>query len=522
MRSGLLLLSGLAFVMRADAQTTPTWAEDIAPIFYNNCTKCHNTNGIANMYPLITYSEAVSIAPMIQYNVTNGIMPPWPPDTTYKRLAHERILSPAEVAAIDAWVNGGTPSGNLSNAPTPPVYNTGATMTNPTVDLTMPVYTVNTTTDLYRCFVIPSGVGTTQYIKEIEIIPGNRQIVHHVLAYQDTSQTPVNLDNNDPGPGYTSFGGVGSNTAELIGGWVPGDAGIARYPVGMGVKFLANSYIILQIHYPGGITNQVDSTRILLKLQGGSMREVYLDPILNHVTNITPALIIPANQVKSFSEQYFVPINVSLISIAPHMHLIGQKIKSYAVDPNGDTIPLINIPKWDFHWQGFYNFRKVTKIPMNSWLKAEATYDNTVNNPNNPNNPPQTVVAGESTTDEMMIVYFAWTYYLPGDENIILDSSAVLGVENNPDMIVTPQLYAPYPSPANDEVTVDFYLPEKSTVSIELYDMTGKLVASPIEEKEFASGSNTCMVNIKNLSSGIYLVKLRTGDTVRTKKVVKE
>lgn len=512
----------IAFSITANAQTTPTWADDIAPILYNNCTKCHNPNGIANLYPLITYSEAAGLSGSIQFAVTTGKMPPWPPDTAYKRLAHERVLSPSEINAIDAWVNGGAPSGNISNAPPAPTYTSTQQMVNPTVNVSMPVYTVNTTTDLYRCFVIPSGVGTTQYIKEIEIIPGNRQIVHHVLAYADTSQTPVNLDNGDPGAGYTSFGGVGSNTAELIGGWVPGDAGVAKYPNGMGIKFLANSYIILQIHYPSGITNQVDSTKILLKLASGPMREVFLDPILNHVTNITPALIIPPNQVKYFSEQYFVPVNVSLISVAPHMHLIGTDIKSYYIDSNSDTFPLIDIPNWDFHWQGFYMFRKIEKVPANSMLRAEANYDNTTNNPDNPNNPPQWVYAGEATTDEMMLVYFAWTYYFPGDENIILDSSSVLGVGENEQGTPIPYLYEPYPSPANKLVTTNFYLPEKTNVSIEICDMTGKLVLVPVEGKEYAEGMYSFQVNIEHLSSGLYFVKLKAGDAVLTKKLVKE
>lgn len=521
----LLIAIATTIYTQVSSQTTPTWAEDVAPILYENCTKCHNSNGIANKYPLIEYSDAANLSGIIQYDVTNGIMPPWPPDTTYSRLAHERVLSPDEIAAISDWVNGGTPSGNLSLAPIPPTYSSSVQMQNPTVSLQMPTYTVNTTTeDMYRCFVIPSGITTDQYITEVEIIPGNRQVVHHVLAYADTSGTCVTLDSNDPDLGYLSFGGTGSTTSRLIAGWVPGDAGLVTYPLGMGIKMYANSYIILQIHYPSGVSSQDDSTKIVLKLSSGLMREIYLNPILSHAVNITPfPLSIPANTVQSFTEEEVTSVDASVLSVAPHMHLLGQNIKSYAVTPTADTIPLINISEWDFHWQGMYFFQKILKLPAGSLLKAEATFDNTSNNSDNPNNPPQLVTAGEATTDEMMVVFFAYAAYQAGDENIIIDSSIIAGIGNSySEIISTPQLYEPYPSPAKDLITVDFYLPKKNNIRIEVYDMQGKLLCIPLNEIEYKEGVSTCNFSIKNLPSGIYNVELKSGDIVRAKKIVRE
>ena len=69
-------------------------------------------------------------------------------------------------------------------------------------------------------------------------------------------------------------------------------------------------------------------------------------------------------------------------------------------------------------------------------------YDNTVNNPNNPNNPPQPVFLGEATTDEMMLVFFSYTFYFPGDENVIIDTSVVASVPgiNYSQIVSTAQL----------------------------------------------------------------------------------
>src|SRR5665213_2847040 len=200
------------------AQAGPYWATDIAPIFYANCTKCHNPNGIAP-FSLITYSDAFPQTAAIDSSVTHGIMPPWPPDTNYSRFCDERKISPAQIQTIHDWVTNGAQSGNLAAAPTPPTYSSLAQLTNPDLQKQMPLYTVNCATDLYRCFVLPSGLANDEYVTKIEVIPGNRSIVHHVLIYQDLSNTCVTLDNNDPGPGYTWFGDVGSATATLVGAW---------------------------------------------------------------------------------------------------------------------------------------------------------------------------------------------------------------------------------------------------------------------------------------------------------------
>jgi len=97
------------------------------------------------------------------------------------------------------------------------------------------------------------------------------------------------------------------------------------------------------------------------------------------------------------------------------------------LQPNGDTIRLINIPKWDFRWQYFYTFPTMLKIPKGSVIYVEAEFDNTIDNPNNPNNPPKQVSeryefggAGMRTTDEMLQFIITWLPYQMGDEQISL------------------------------------------------------------------------------------------------------
>ena len=43
------------------------------------------------------------------------------------------------------------------------------------------------------------------------------------------------------------------------------------------------------------------------------------------------------------------------------MHLIGKSWLVYA-ENNGDTIPIISIPDWDFNWQNFYQPEYILKL----------------------------------------------------------------------------------------------------------------------------------------------------------------
>jgi len=291
----LILLAAIGLTFQTHAQN---WAVDIAPILYAKCTNCHNPNGIAP-FSLITYQDAYDNRNDIQQDISIRKMPPWPPDPNYNHLAHERVLTAAEKTAIINWVSQGAPQGDSTLAPVPPVYASQAEITAPDLVVQIPSYTVNTATDLYRCFVIPSGLLSQRYITEIEAIPGNRSIVHHILIFEDTSGVPAQMDAADPGPGYTDFGGTGSNSSNLIGVWVPGQ-GVYKMPAGMGLYLPANTNIILQIHYPGPTFGQTDSTKILFKLSSSALRSVSIAPPLNHFNLSNGPLFIPANTTRTF------------------------------------------------------------------------------------------------------------------------------------------------------------------------------------------------------------------------------
>ncbi len=526
MRKSLLLSLIVLTICGQKVLAANTWSTDVAPILYNNCASCHRTGGIAP-FPLITYNEAFAFATSIKHAVQDKHMPPWPPDMNYNAMAHARVLTQTEIDKIVSWVDSGALPGNITQAPPPPVFSNDGDIPG-TADLTVQIPTFMSTavtSDVYQCFVVPSGLAANEFISAFEAIPGNREIVHHVLVYADTTQAHVcaGLDAASPGPGYVSFGGVGEESAIMLGGWVPGTAPL-KYPTGFGVKLPAGSDIVIQIHYPAGSSGYQDSTKVRFFFsQTNPTRDVFIVPALNHqqsnVLSPYPLSIAPNTTATYYEHFAALPINISLLGVAPHMHLIGTKIKAYGVTIAQDTQKFISIPNWHFHWQGFYMFPKIKKVAAGTDIYADAFYDNTTANPLQPNNPPQQVNAGESTTDEMMIVYLIFSMYQAGDEDIIIDSSYY--ATSIPHTYYKEQeLLEPYPNPASNELIVKSHFDNTTTGTLELVGIDGKVAAVFSANKKFNQGYNVASYPVSNIASGNYILRLRTNERTLTQNVI--
>jgi hypothetical protein len=492
----------------ANAQT-PTWV-DISSIIYKNCTQCHSSGGIAP-FSLVGYNNCKNMASSIASSTQSKRMPPWPADPKYRRYAHERVLSATEIDKLKQWADNDAPYGDTNIKVSDPAQNNGTQLKNISLMLKMPNYTVNTTNDEYRCFVLPTNLTQNQFATALEVIPGNRSIVHHVLVFQDTSSIPTTKDLADPNPGYLAFGGTGSPTSQLIGVYVPGQEPF-EFPAGFGTKILKNTKIIIQIHYPKGISNQLDSTKVALKLTTNNLRPVFIDPILNHNNNsmTNGPLYIPADQTKTFYTKYFIGGKATVFACAPHMHLIGQKIKAFGLNANGDTTKIINIPNWDFHWQRTYSFYQPMIVNAGMTLWGEAFYNNTASNLNNPNSPPVAVAKGESTSDEMMLVYFWYTAYQTGDENIVMDSMPLKNLSSVINPVQNEIKIAPIP--ANQTLQFSSNL---EINKITLFSHEGqKIIEYQVDNKKEGS------INCQYQPDGMYILELKSKKTDTRKKIL--
>ena len=519
MLSRTALAVQLAIAQQASAQT-PTWSDDVACIVYSHCATCHHDGGPAH-FSLMSYADGYWWRNEMRDATQARLMPPWPADEEYRPLAHERLLTQEEIDIIAAWVDGGAPEGNAQNAPAPPVYSNEAVITNPDITAIMDDYAIpSSTADLYRCFVLNINNPSDSWITGLEVVPGNREMVHHVLVFQDASGQAQILDAQDPAPGYTSFGGIGVAGADLIGVWVPGSEPFYT-PSGMGIKLHANADIVMQVHYPATTDVEIDSTRVNIELGTAPfMRELAIDAILHHDNMTNGPLVILPDQVRTFNQQYTVPVNATITAIGPHGHLICRSLKSWAVKPGGELVPLIDIPQWDFRWQDIYAFRNPIYLPAGTVIHSEGVYDNTSTNPSNPSDPPQLVTAGEATTDEMFLFFFAWTLGLPGDESIVIDDGAHvehhLGCETSFSVGLSEPVATPLrimPNPATEGITIS----GASESSARIIDATGRVVRIASLTMQETS------VDLAALRRGPYVVELLHRDgTIQRATVVLE
>lgn len=523
MRSRHALLTALALCVLASSlhAQTPTWSEDIACIVYTHCAPCHREDG-AGHFELTSYNDAYFWREEMSSATGSRFMPPWPPDPEYRSLAHERLLTQEEIDLIASWVDAGAPEGDPGNAPPPPTFSSAWVIDQPDLTAVMEDFVIpSSTADLYRCFVLPIDNPTDRFITDLEVVPGNSAMVHHVLVFQDTSGQAQVLDAEDIGPGYTSFGGIGVPGAKLIGIWVPG-ADPFQAPTGMGIKLMAGADIVIQLHYPAtSSTVEVDSTRVnMLFSTAPFTRNLAIDPVLDHLLTITDGpLVLAPNEVRTFHAQYTTTFPSTITAIGPHSHLLGKQMKAWAELPGGEVVPLIDIPDWDFRWQNLYSFRNPIHLPTGTTLYGEATYDNTANNPSDP---PNWVWLGEATTNEMMLFYFAWTIGFPSDANIVVDTAShtahyldcvplmSVGIPSNPEV----EAVVAWPVPARDVLVV-----EQATVGAELclVAMNGQVV-----HREAAVGPTHAM-DVSALEPGMYVLEvLARGRSPQRQKVMLE
>lgn len=508
----ILLLVSLAFTLGSFSQT---YSDDVAQLIFDNCASCHNPSGIAP-FSLMDYSEVTSQAAGIYDAISQDRMPPWPPNDDYKPFSHSRALEALEKTTIIDWINNGTPEGNPANTPAPPVFNTDAILGQGDLEVQIPTYTSKATTnDDYVCFSLPSNLTQGRTIRAMEVVPGNAPIVHHALVYIDeTASYATDTTGGDC---------AGPTTAKLVGGYTPGASPLV-FPNGsnlkLGMEIPANSNIVLAMHYPSGSNGMKDSTKVIFHFYDEpttGVREISAEPILQNWS-----FTLPPEEITPVSTSYSnIPYDVSLLSIFPHMHLLGDHIRSYGIDPSNDTIRLIDVPHWDFEWQDFYVFKNLIRVPANSTLYADGGFDNTAANDHNPNNPAITVYPGLNTTDEMFLVYFHYLLYQPGDEDYDLEEMTSLSLQ---EMVSTEEFsnISVYPNPTTDIINIEIEGGQsENNVSASVYDLNGRLVEQLVNGKKF-SGTTTLKWNGKESHSGVYTVSIVLNGRHYSQRIIKQ
>ena len=432
--SVILLGATILGASRRSAQATPgtakpdvpTFNKDVAPILYENCVTCHRAGEIAPM-SFIAYTEARKWAKAIRDEVADGTMPPWHADPKHGRFANDRSLTAAEKETLAKWANGGAPEGDAKDLPPVPRFVEGWQLGEPDTVLQLPVeYKVPADGFVeYEYFEVPTNFTEDKWLEGLEVRPGNRAVVHHVIVSTRAprpERRPAGFRSN-PGmaipPGQSGGGPEPEGAVKrprgqslfpaperggaMIGGFAPGNQYLKLEP-GSAILMRAGSTLVVQMHYTTNGTPTTDRTKLGLFLAKAAPKvEMRMGTLVNG------KLDIPAGAPDySIAAEMTTTADVTLRQMLPHTHLRGKSWEYTATYPDGRTEVILAVPKYDFNWQTDYVFAEPLKLPKGTRIRAVATYDNSTANRSNPD-PRVNVKWGDQTWEEMMFTSFVYS-----------------------------------------------------------------------------------------------------------------
>ena len=76
-----------------------------------------------------------------------------------------------------------------------------------------------------------------------------------------------------------------------------------------------------------------------------------------------------------------------------------------------------------------------------------------------------------------------------------------------------------YPNPFNPSTTIRFAIPQRSDVTLKLYDILGRKVATLVDER-LKTGEYNVVFDASALASGVYVYRIQAGEFVRSMKLM--
>ena len=244
-------------------------------------------------------------------------------------------------------------------------------------------------------------------LKGYEFKAGDNSVVHHTTVFVDYTGKLKKYDQQDPAPGYDAFAKGGTmefGSAVSIGGWAPG-VDPYTYPDGVGFYIEANADVAIENHYHLSGKATTDQSSVALYFADASEVAEYASSSIAG----SQRLHIKAGNSQHVEKVWnYVPVDLKLISVLPHMHYIGKSAKLEVITPDGQRKPLLHVNDWDLRWQGVYPLREPMLIKKGSIIEGVFTYDNSDENHDNPYYPAQDMFWGWGSNDEMLEFYLTY------------------------------------------------------------------------------------------------------------------
>jgi mono/diheme cytochrome c family protein len=429
-------LVALSAVPSRAASPAPTFAKDVAPILYASCVGCHRPGEVAPM-SLVKYDDVRPWARSIRAKVMNREMPPWGADPRYGKFKDDRSLTQEQIETIARWVDAGAPKGNEADLPPVPQLAAGWPRDQPDVVIEMPIdFEVPAEGEVPVIdFFARSPFTQDVYVKAIEVRPGSASVVHHAGLYV-IDRLPegatlekgriLDRDGKPMGRNQVARANGGSATEEIqkLLSFVPG-RGYEEYQGDAGQLIKAGAYIDFYMHYQPNGEPQKDRTKLGLYLAKPGQEVGH--QIYHSFGTAGPTTYIVQGQeytpkwrpdqtrdeggvnlpnIPAYAENWkVVSVHtirepITLYGLTPHLHLRGKSMKYTLTWPDGREEILLDVPKYDFNWQVYYELAAPKQIPAGSKVTVVTLFDNSPKNKYNPA-PEKEVFWSEQSWDEM-------------------------------------------------------------------------------------------------------------------------
>ena len=395
-------------VVASGATGSVTFSKDVAPILQKNCQGCHRPGEAAPM-SLRTYQEARPWAKAMKQAVLAKKMPPWFADAQYGHFRNDRSLPQKDIDTLVSWVDAGAPEGDPKDLPQPLAYVDGWNIGQPDMVLEMPepFHVPASGTIEYQYVVLPYKFTEDRWVQMAEVRPGNRAMVHHVIAYIRDGSSKWMRDKK-PGelfvPEADANGNRPSLNGDLLSGFAPGLPPSILEP-GQGRLIKAGSDIVLQLHYTANGHAGEDRTKVGVIF----CKQAPHERVMTLAASNSKFTIPPGDPNYQVDASFELGHDAKLSALLPHMHLRGKDFQYRLVYPSGETETILRVPHYDFGWQLWYQPVSDIVLPKGTQIAATAHFDNSVNNPHNPDST-KAVTWGDQSWEEMMIGFFDVTF----------------------------------------------------------------------------------------------------------------
>jgi hypothetical protein len=351
-------------------------------------------------------------------------MPPWLADERYGHFRNAIGITEAESETLIRWASTGARAGNPADAPEPVEFPSGWTLGEPdqVFEMAEP-YTVGPEgTDEYKYFTIPTNLTEDRWVKSVEVIPGNRAVVHHVIVFvqepgdpdrEEGGSVPINsyrpespeelakvLERQERIQSKVKEAGLRPKPIRhfgMLAGMAPGTPPQA-FDEGQGKLLKAGSKLVFQMHYSRTGKEEIDQTKLGIRYADGPVENEVITTAASNMAFAIP----PGEDNFRVDSWHTFDRAVRIHMFMPHMHLRGKAFDYIAEYPDGTSETLLSIPRYDFNWQFVYEPAEPVVLPEGTTVHCIALFDNSVNNPDNPD-PGAIVKFGEPTVDEMML-----------------------------------------------------------------------------------------------------------------------